>query len=130
MIELKRSSVEIGDGVRQLITNQKEIFNKGFFNTVQFLAGGERLPRLALRHQRHAGTVFVQWKDEAPTVISLPTGALLDRPIAQMCDKARLLDLIRQFHYLRMPGRRKAPGPINSLGSRPRRCGLPNAKGA
>ncbi len=28
VIELKRSSVEIGDGVRQLITNQEEIFNK------------------------------------------------------------------------------------------------------
>jgi type I restriction enzyme R subunit len=35
MIELKRSSVEIGDGVRQLITNQEEIFNKTFFSTVQ-----------------------------------------------------------------------------------------------
>src|SRR5205085_8343191 len=31
VIELKRSSVEIADGVRQLITNQEEIFNKGFF---------------------------------------------------------------------------------------------------
>ena len=29
VIELKRGSVEVGDGVRQLITNQEEIFNKG-----------------------------------------------------------------------------------------------------
>ena len=35
VIELKRSSVELADGVRQLITNQEEIFNKGFFSTVQ-----------------------------------------------------------------------------------------------
>ena len=28
VIELKRSSVEIGDGIRQLITNQEEIFNR------------------------------------------------------------------------------------------------------
>ncbi|HNG17247.1 type I restriction endonuclease, partial [Accumulibacter sp.] len=28
VLELKRSSVEVGDGVRQLITNQEEIFNK------------------------------------------------------------------------------------------------------
>lgn len=34
VIELKRSSVELADGVRQLITNQEEIFNKGFFSTV------------------------------------------------------------------------------------------------
>ncbi len=40
VIELKRSSVEVGDGVRQLITNQEEIFNKGFFSTVQFVFAG------------------------------------------------------------------------------------------
>ena len=31
VLELKRSSVEVADGVRQLITNQEELFNKGFF---------------------------------------------------------------------------------------------------
>ena len=30
VIELKRSSVEVADGVRQLITNQEEISIKGF----------------------------------------------------------------------------------------------------
>ena len=40
VIELKRSSVETGDGVRQLITNQEEIFNKGFFSTVQLVLAG------------------------------------------------------------------------------------------
>jgi len=39
-IELKRSSVEVADGVRQLITNQEEIFNKGFFSTVQLVLAG------------------------------------------------------------------------------------------
>ena len=34
VIELKRSSVEVTDGIRQLITNQEEIFNKEFFSTV------------------------------------------------------------------------------------------------
>ena len=40
VIELKRSSVELADGVRQLITNQEEIFNKGFFSTVQLVLAG------------------------------------------------------------------------------------------
>ena len=40
VIELKRSSVEIAEGVRQLITNQEEIFNLGFFPTVQLLFAG------------------------------------------------------------------------------------------
>src|SRR5207247_8335745 len=40
VIELKRSSVEVADGVRQLITNQEEIFNKGFFSMVQLVLAG------------------------------------------------------------------------------------------
>jgi type I restriction enzyme, R subunit len=40
--ELKRSLVEVADGVRQLITNQKGIFRKGFFSSVQpVLAGSD-----------------------------------------------------------------------------------------
>ena len=37
VMELKRSSVEVADGVRQLITNQEETFNKGFFSAAQLL---------------------------------------------------------------------------------------------
>ena len=40
VVELKRSSVELADGVRQLITNQEEIFNKAFFSTVQLVLAG------------------------------------------------------------------------------------------
>ncbi|MCI5141401.1 MAG: restriction endonuclease subunit R, partial [Candidatus Electrothrix sp. ATG1] len=40
VIELKRGSKEVGDGIRQLITNQEEIFHKGFFSTVQLLFAG------------------------------------------------------------------------------------------
>src|ERR1039458_5968538 len=40
VIELKRSSIEVADGVRQLITNQEEIFNKAFFATVQLVFAG------------------------------------------------------------------------------------------
>jgi len=37
VIELKRSSVDVGDGIRQLCSNQEETFNQGFFSTVQLL---------------------------------------------------------------------------------------------
>ena len=40
VIELKRGSVELAGGVRQLITNQEAIFNKGFFSTAQLLLAG------------------------------------------------------------------------------------------
>jgi hypothetical protein len=52
VIELKRSSVEIGDGIRQLISNQDEIFNAPFFATAQLLLAGSDAQ--GLRHGRNA----------------------------------------------------------------------------
>jgi type I restriction enzyme R subunit len=62
VIELKRSSVEIGDGVRQLITNQEEIFNKGFFPTVQFLFAGSDSQGLRYGTATTREEFFVEWK--------------------------------------------------------------------
>lgn len=95
-IELKRSSVEVGDGIRQLITNQEEIFNAGFFPTVQLLLAGNDAQGLRYGTVGTPEKFFVEWKDEAPPA-DPQAGDLLDRPVAQMLDKARLLDLIRNF---------------------------------
>ena len=97
VIELKRSSVEIGDGIRQLITNQEEKFNKAFFSTVQLLFAGSDSQGLRYGTTGVPEQLFVEWKDESPPETAPESGALLDRPLAQMCNKARLLDLIRNF---------------------------------
>ncbi len=109
VIELKRSSVEIGDGVRQLITNQEEIFNKAFFTTVQLLLAGSDSQGLRYGTTGTPEQFFVAWKDEAAGAAPA-TGALLDRPLAQMCNKARLLDLIRHF-IIFDAGQKKVPRP-------------------
>ncbi len=66
VIELKRSSVEVADGVRQLITNQEEIFNKGFFSTVQLVLAGSDSQGLRYGTVGTPEKFFVEWKDEAP----------------------------------------------------------------
>ena len=40
VLELKRSTVSIGDGIRQNITNQQKEFIESFFSTVQFVFAG------------------------------------------------------------------------------------------
>jgi type I restriction enzyme R subunit len=40
VLELKRSSVSIGDGIRQNISNQRPEFNERFFSTVQCVFAG------------------------------------------------------------------------------------------
>ena len=98
MIELKRSSAEIADGVRQLITNQEPIFNQQFFPTVQLLFAGSDSQGLRYGTVTTKEEFFVEWKS-APLAAGtpIPAGALLDQPLAEMCEKPRLLDLIRNF---------------------------------
>lgn len=117
VIELKRSSVEVADGVRQLITNQEEIFNKGFFSTVQLVLAGSDSQGLRYGTTGTPEQFFVEWKDESPLEPgTLPApGALLDRPLAQLCNKARLLDLIRHF-MLFDAGQKKVPRPHQFFG--------------
>jgi type I restriction enzyme R subunit len=115
VIELKRSSVDIADGVRQLITNQEPIFNESFFSTVQFLFAGNDSQGL------HYGTIgtpeefFVPWKLQNPTQSMGIAGILLDRPLAEMCQKARLLDLIDNF-VIFDGGQKKVPRPHQYAG--------------
>ena len=115
VIELKRSSVEIGDGVRQLITNQEEIFNRAFFSAAQFLFAGSDSQGLRYGTAGTPELFFVEWKDEAPTATEPEAGELLDRPLAQMCNKARLLDLIRDFMIFDA-GQKKVPRPHQFTG--------------
>jgi type I restriction enzyme R subunit len=61
--------VELADGVRQLITNQEEIFNKGFFSTVQLLLAGSDSQGLRYGTTGTPEQFFVEWKDEAPGAI-------------------------------------------------------------
>ncbi len=96
VLELKRSSVEVGDGIRQLISNQEAAFHPGFFSTVQLLLAGSDAQGLRYGTTGTPEQFFVQWKDEQPQAVASP-GALLDRPLAQLCHKARLLDVVRHF---------------------------------
>jgi type I restriction enzyme R subunit len=108
VIELKRGSVEVAQGIRQLETNQEEIFNKGFFSTVQLVFAGNDSQGL------HYGTVtteakfFVEWKARDGSMSPPTTGSLLDGPLAEICEKGRLLDLIRNF-IIFDAGRKKVP---------------------
>ena len=113
VIELKRSSVEIADGVRQLITNQEEIFNLGFFPTVQLVFAGNDSQGLRYGTVTSRAEFFVEWK--STDTGSLTPGALLDRPLAEMCAKPRLLDLIRNF-IIFDAGYKKVPRPHQFAG--------------
>lgn len=115
VIELKRSSVDVADGVRQLITNQEEIFNKGFFSTVQFVFAGSDSQGLRFGTTGTPEKFFVEWKEHDGDSEPLTTGVLLDKPLARMCEKSRLLDLIRNC-IIFDAGQKKVPRVHQYLG--------------
>jgi type I restriction enzyme R subunit len=130
VIELKRSSVELADGVRQLITNQEEIFNKGFFSTVQLVLAGSDSQGLRYGTAGTKEQFFVAWKDLEPTVTGAApaAGELLDRPLAQLCNKARLLDVIRNF-IIFDGGQKKVPRPHQFQGVKAAQERIANREG-
>jgi type I restriction enzyme R subunit len=115
VIELKRSSVELADGVRQLISNQEEIFNQQFFSTVQLVLAGSDSQGLRYGTTGTPEQFFVTWKDEASTKVAHAAGALLDDPLTMLCNKHRLLDLIRNF-IIFDAGHKKVPRPHQFFG--------------
>ena len=103
VIELKRSSKGIGEGIRQLISNQEEIFNLGFFTAVQFVFAGSDSQGLYYGTICPDEKLFVKWKVQHPGTTPPTTGSLLDQPLAEMCEKSRLLDLIAYPNQLFIP---------------------------
>lgn len=108
VIELKRSSVDIANGVRQLITNQEAIFNQGFFSTVQLLLAGSDSQGLRYGTTGTPEKFFVEWKQASAKAEPVKEGALLDGPLLEMLEPSRLLDLIRNF-VIFDAGQKKVP---------------------
>ena len=93
VIELKNSRVSIGDGIRQCISNQQKEFNEWFFSTVQFVFAGNDSEGLRYGTIKTEEKYFLQWKeDEADN-----TRFKLDKYLLKICDKTRLLELMKDF---------------------------------
>jgi len=93
VIELKRSAVSIGDGIRQLISNQSREFHEWFFSTVQIVFAGNDTEGLRYGAIGTSEKMFQAWKeDEAEDA-----GYKLDKYLLRLCGKARLLELMHDF---------------------------------
>ena len=108
VIELKRSSVDIANGIRQLITNQEAIFNQGFFSTVQLVLAGSDSQGLRYGTTGTPEKFFVEWKHHHRDDTPPGEGELLDGPLSRMLAPARLLDLMRNF-VIFDAGQKKVP---------------------
>ncbi|HPY31134.1 MAG TPA: HsdR family type I site-specific deoxyribonuclease [Verrucomicrobiota bacterium] len=91
VLELKRSTVSVAEGIRQNLDNQKKIFIERFFSTMQFVLAGNDTEGLRYGTIQTPEKYYRIWKEASP--VENP----LDRALAQICAKARFLELIHDF---------------------------------
>ena len=93
VLELKRSSVTIGEGIRQNISNQQPEFNEWFFNTVQLVFAGNDSEGLRYGTTGTEEKYFLSWKEDEQD----DTRFKLDKYLLKMCCKERLIELMYDF---------------------------------
>jgi len=93
VIELKRSTVSVSEGIRQNLDNQQKAFIRNFFTTIQLVMAGNDLEGLRYGVIETPEKYYLQWKETTES----PHTNLLDRHLAQTCNKQRFLELIHDF---------------------------------
>ena len=64
VLELKRSTVSISEGIRQNLDNQKEIFIKPFFTTIQLIMAGNDTKGLRYGTIETQEKYYLTWKED------------------------------------------------------------------
>jgi type I restriction enzyme R subunit len=92
VIELKRSIVSIGEGIRQNISNQRREFNRDFFSTIQLVMAGNDSEGLRYGTIETKEKYYLEWKEKAES-----HNYKLDQHLSLIFQKQRLLELIHNF---------------------------------
>lgn len=91
VLELKRSTVSVAEGIRQNLDNQKKVFIQPFFSTMQWVMAGNDTEGLRYGTIQTPEKYYLTWKEE--NTIENP----LDQALTQLCAKPRFLELIHDF---------------------------------
>ena len=93
VLELKRSTVSIAEGIRQNLDNQQEMFIRPFFATVQLLMAGNDTEGLRYGVIQTPEKQWLHWKEAETDTSDNP----LLSELGQLCNKARLLEVLHDF---------------------------------
>ena len=93
VIELKRSSVSVGEGIRQNLDNQKKAFIRNFFTTMQLVMAGNDTEGLRYGTIETPEKHYYRWKEEVENGFDYS----LDFHLSRMCSKERFLEIIHDF---------------------------------
>ena len=106
MIELKRSCVSVGEGIRQMLTNQKKENIQSFFNTMQLLIAGNEAEGLRYGVIETPEKFYLSWKEDKNAIDELSVrikeiqskeSNRLRDGIVSICQQERFLSLLHDF---------------------------------
>lgn len=93
VLELKRSTVGIGEGIRQAISCQDKMFHEWFYPTVQFVVAGNDSEGLRYGTIGTPEKYFLKWKEDEGDNSRFK----LDKYLLKLCEKRRFLEIIHDF---------------------------------
>ncbi len=91
VLELKRSTVSVAEGIRQNLDSQKKVFIEHFFSTIQWIMAGNDTEGLRYGTIQTPEKYYLTWKERGSGTNPL------DRALVQLCAKTRFLELIHDF---------------------------------
>lgn len=106
VIELKRSTVSISEGIRQNLTNQRPDMIMNFFATIALVMAGNDSEGIRYGTIRTAEKYYLSWKEDklAQDDISISVRQQiekyplrLDKNIISLCRKERFIEIINNF---------------------------------
>ncbi|MBD1919785.1 HsdR family type I site-specific deoxyribonuclease [Microcoleus sp. FACHB-831] len=91
VLELKRSTVSVSEGIRQNLDNQTSRFIRSFFATMQFVMAGNDTEGLRYGTIETPEKNYLAWKEDSSVENRL------DRHLLPLCQRERFLELIHDF---------------------------------
>ena len=91
ILELKRSTISVSEGIRQNLDNQKDLFIKPFFSTIHLVMAGNDTQGISYGTIETPEKYYLTWKEDS----HIPN--TLDRHVLQLCNKIRILELLHDF---------------------------------
>ncbi|MFM2408782.1 MAG: hypothetical protein RL358_1524 [Pseudomonadota bacterium] len=91
VLELKRSTVSVAEGIRQNLDNQKKVFIQPFFTTMQLVMAGNDTEGVRYGTIETKAKYYLTWKQDSDIE------NLLDRHLTQLCEKTHFLENIHDF---------------------------------
>lgn len=113
VIELKRSTVSVSEGIRQNLDNQKKEFIQSFFTTIQYIMAGNDYEGLAYGAIEYKEKYFLKWKEVSEELNANDKYLLeltrpireraakyeykLDKNVVELLNKERFIELLHDF---------------------------------